>query len=102
MTPPNPFVSRRRLLASAAGAVGVGALLAACGGSEGGGTGGGATASGSLLEFRRSETVKTQYAPPPWPNRSYSHHFTARAVNTVGALPDFSLSLFCDVVFSRN
>lgn len=35
MTPPNPFVSRRRLLASAAGAVGVGALLAACGGSDG-------------------------------------------------------------------
>ena len=31
MTPPNPFVSRRRLLASAAGAVGVSALLAACG-----------------------------------------------------------------------
>jgi hypothetical protein len=38
MTPPNPFVSRRRLLASAAGDMGVGALLAACGGSDGTGT----------------------------------------------------------------
>ena len=41
MTPPNPFVSRRRLLASAAGAVGVGALLAACSGPDDSDTGGG-------------------------------------------------------------
>jgi hypothetical protein len=41
MTQPNPFVSRRRLLASAAGAVGVGALLAACGGSDDSDTSGG-------------------------------------------------------------
>jgi len=61
MTPPNPFVSRRRLLASAAGAVGVGALLAACGGSEGGGTGGGATDDAGTGEAAGAFTVVQRF-----------------------------------------